>query len=146
MLKATADWQGTVQVQNKDELVATLQRTGRFHIGGKEYVIARHTITWPKFTLHCDDMMLAEAERTSAFRYTYGICYNGKTWTMKPEGLLERKAVLYSDKAAKAGSLVSKSFLNPTSEVAIDLPSEIALEAQVFVLWLFLQMLHTRAR
>ncbi len=145
MLNATADWQGTVEVRKKDELLATLQRTGRFQAGGKDYVIARHAITWPKFTLNHDDIILAEAERTSILSFDYGVRHNDQTWTMKLESLFQLEAGLYSDEGARIGSLVSKSFFSPASEVAMNLPYDIALEAQVFVLWIFLQLLHGRS-
>ena len=144
MLTATADRQGTVEVRKKDELVATLQTTGRFQMAGKDYFIARHTITKPKLTLHHDDTILAEAEQTFLLSNIYDVRYDGKTCTMKLEGYLHHEAVLYSV-SARMGSLASKSIFNPTSRIDIDLPSEIALETQVFVLWIFLQILRQPA-
>jgi hypothetical protein len=63
---------------------------------------------------------------------------------MKPEGFISRLAGLYSDETTKAGSFVPKSYFFPASEIAIDLPPEIALEAQVFLLWVFLRLLEAR--
>jgi hypothetical protein len=141
----TGDWQGTFEIRQNGELLTTFQKKLRFQLAGKEYAIRRNTAIKPFYSLHHDEAVLATAEHTSILRSTFHISHAGRTWTMKPEGFISRLAGLYADETTKVGSFVPKSYFFPNKEIAIDLPPEITLEAQVFLLWVFLRILEARS-
>jgi hypothetical protein len=145
VLKATGDRRGTFEIRQNGELLTTLQKELRFQLAGKEYGIRRNDAIKPIYSLHHDDAVLATAEHTSILRSSFHIAHAGRTWAMKPEGFISRVAGLYDDESTKVGSFIPKSYFFPNKEIAIDLPPEIALEAQVFLLWVFLRMLEARS-
>jgi hypothetical protein len=104
-------------------------------VGEKTFKITRKGFFGPKYHLwHGEDLVVSVAQTPCFNRYS--VAYAQQVWTLKAIGLMARKFGLYQgDK--QVGSILP-THLNPYREILIDLPVELPLEVQTFLLWVVL--------
>ena len=87
------------------------------------------------FVLERSGQVLARAEKPSAFRRTFAIEYDGKTYMLKALSAFGRAFVLYHDDLA-IGTLAPTGFW--TRRARVELPEDMPLTLKLFVIWLTL--------
>jgi|SRR5579859_7148140 hypothetical protein len=105
-----------------------------FTVGEHKYMIEKMSGFVPAYQLRRQNALVASAKR-AIFLARYAVDSAGKVRTLKARGLTERKYALLNDEA-EVGAIYPISFFNPYREVVVDLPSEIAIETQVFMTWI----------
>jgi hypothetical protein len=107
-----------------------------FQLGEKIFTITRKGVVGPKFELWSGNNLTVSLKQIP-FLNRYSVTYAGQVWTLKAMGFTEKNYRLYRD-AEQVGS-VSTSYFSPYKEILIDLPDELPMEAQAFVMWLILR-------
>ena len=106
-----------------------------FQIGEKTFKITRKGFFGPKYQLWLGEDLVVSLAQTPCFN-RYSVDYAQQVWTLKAIGLMARKVGLYEgDK--QVGSILP-THLNPYREILIDLPVELPLEVQAFLMWVVL--------
>lgn len=134
MLKASGTPSGMTFATADGRIVARFEgKPVAFVTSDHTYVIKRTSQLVPSYQLLREGGHIASAKR-AIFSARYAVDAAGKVWTLKARGLTERKYALLNEKV-EAGAIYPVSFFNPYREVVIDLPSEIAIEIQIFMTW-----------
>jgi hypothetical protein len=107
-----------------------------FTLNGQSYTIRRAGVFAPLYELLRDNVALVSA-RQVPFVNRYTVTSAGRTWTLKAEEMLAKRFGLF-DGDARVGGITPSSRFNYTRDISIDLPDELPLEAQVFLMWLLL--------
>jgi hypothetical protein len=107
-----------------------------FTLNGQAYTIRRAGVFAPVYELLRDNSALASA-RQVPFVNRYTVTSAGRVWTLKAEEMLAKRFGLF-DGNARVGGITPSSRFNATRDVSVDLPDELPLEAQVFLMWLLL--------
>jgi hypothetical protein len=107
-----------------------------FTLNGEAYTIRRAGVFAPLYELLRDGVALVSA-RQVPFVNRYTVSSAGREWRLKAEEMLARRFGLF-DGDARVGSITPSSRFNYTRDIRIDLPDELPLEAQVFLMWLLL--------
>jgi hypothetical protein len=127
---------GHVELGVDDRVIAVIDnRRLHFELGGVGYKVKRSGVLAPKYELLREDEVLIAAEQVPLLT-RYRIFYSGKLWMLRASGLTSKTFKLFSGdeqigRVAPAGLLIYKSII-------IDLPDELSLPAQVFLVWLVL--------
>jgi hypothetical protein len=104
-------------------------------VGEKTFKITRKGFVGPTYQLWLGEDLVVSLAQTPCFN-RYSVAYAQQVWTLKAIGLMARKFGLYEgDK--QVGSILP-THLNPYREILIDLPVELPLEVQAFLLWVVL--------
>jgi hypothetical protein len=136
LIKATGTV-GALELSIDDTPIGVLNHAKLgFTLNGQTYVVRRKGVLAPVYELSLDDEPLASAQQ-AAFVNRYTVTSAGRKWTLKAEEIFAKRFGLY-DGDAKVGGIIPSSRLNATRDVTIDLPDELPLEAQVFLMWLLL--------
>jgi hypothetical protein len=111
--------------------LANWRENARFEVGGTRYE-ARHE-TWAKeFTLEKEDgQTILSAAKPSAWKDRFAFVHRDNRYELKKESGWSSSYVLARDGVGPIGSVKRKSFFN--REMMADLPEELPLETQVFV-------------
>ena len=136
MIKATGSV-SALQLSIDGTPVAVLDhaRLG-FTLNGESYTIRRAGVFAPVYELFRDNIALVSA-RQVPFVNRYTVTSAGRMWTLKAEEMLAKRFGLF-DGDARVGGITPSSRFNYTRDVSVDLPDELPLEAQVFLMWLLL--------
>jgi hypothetical protein len=136
MIKATGSV-GALQLSIDGTPIAVLDhaRLG-FTLNGQAYTIRRAVVFAPVYELLRDNVALVSA-RQVPFVNRYTVTSAGRTWRLKAEEMLAKRFGLF-DGDTRVGGIAPSSRFNYTRDVSIDLPDELPLEAQVFLMWLLL--------
>jgi hypothetical protein len=107
-----------------------------FTLNGQTYTIRRAGVFAPVYRLlRANEPLISARQAPFVNRYTMtGI---GRIWTLEAEEMLAKRFGLF-DGDARIGGITPSSRFNCTKDVTIDLPDELPLEAQVFLMWLVL--------
>jgi hypothetical protein len=105
-----------------------------FTVDDHKHIIANMSGFVPAYHLRRQDALVASARRAT-FLSRYAVDAADKASTLAARGLTERKYALLNDKA-EVGAIYPISFFNPYREIVVDLPGEIAIEIQVFMIWI----------
>jgi hypothetical protein len=107
-----------------------------FTLNEQTYTVRRIGPFSPRYELLCGTAVLASI-RQSLFvsRYTLGSA--GREWMLKPDQMIGKQHALF-DGDAKVGSITPSSRIRYRDDITIDLPDELPLEAQAFLMWLLL--------
>jgi hypothetical protein len=106
-----------------------------FLIGEKTFKITRKGFFGPTYQLWLGKDLVVSLTQTPGFN-RYSVAYSQRVWTLKAIGLMARKFGLYQgDK--QVGSILP-THLNQYREILIDLPVELPLEVQAFLMWVIL--------
>jgi hypothetical protein len=106
-----------------------------FLLGEKAFKITRKGFFGPKYQLWFGNDLVVSLAQTPCFN-RYSVAYSQQVWILKAFGLMARKFGLYQgDK--QVGSILP-THLNRYREIFIDLPVELPLEVQAFLMWVVL--------
>ena len=135
-MKATGKL-GALQLSVSGAPVAVLDhRKMAFTLDGQPYIIRRQGNFFPSYELHHGDELLVFAKAVP-FVNRYTIFYGDKSWVLKAEELLAKRFGLYAG-STRVGGINPASRWRPCKEATIDLPDELPLAAQVFLVWIVL--------
>jgi hypothetical protein len=136
MIKATGSI-SALQLSIDGTPIAVLDHaTLGFTLNGEAYTIRRAGVFAPLHELLRDGVALVSA-RQVPFVNRYTVSSAGREWRLKAEEMLARRFGLF-DGDARVGGITPSSRFNYTRDIRIDLPDELPLEAQVFLMWLLL--------
>ncbi len=107
-----------------------------FTLNGQAYTVRRKGALAPVYELLRDNEPLVSA-RQAPFVNRYAVTCGNREWTLKAEELLAKRFGLF-DGNDRVGGIAPASRFNYTSDITIDLPDALPLEAQVFLMWLLL--------
>ena len=107
-----------------------------FTLKGLDYTVRRSGFLSPLYELLRDNQPLATAKQ-APFVNRYTVTSSGRVWTLKAEELLAKRFGLF-DGDVRVGGISPASRFNYTSDITIELPAEMPLEVQVFLMWLLL--------
>ena len=125
---------GARQVAEID--MAWWREEGRLTVGGVSYQVYREKLMSGAFLLETGHgSALARAEKPSAFFRRFFIEYGERRLTLEAKSLFRRELVLL-DGQSEIGRVTPAGFF--TRRATVDLPDELPLPAQVFILWLAL--------
>jgi hypothetical protein len=136
MIKATGSL-SALQLSIDGTPIAVLDhaRLG-FTLNGQTYTIRRARLFAPVYELLRDNVALVSVQQTP-FVNRYAVTSAGRIWKLKAEEMLAKRFGLF-DGDARVGGITPSSRFNTTRDISIDLPDELPLEAQVFLMWLLL--------
>jgi hypothetical protein len=101
-------------------------------VGEKTFKITRKGFFGPTYQLWLGEDLVVSLAQTPCFN-RYSLAYSEQVWTLKAIGIMARKFGLYEgDK--QVGSILP-THLNPYRETVIDLPVDLPLEVQAFLMW-----------
>jgi hypothetical protein len=104
-------------------------------VGERTFKITRKGFFGPTYQLWLGEDLIVSLAQTPCFN-RYSLAYSEQVWTLKAIGIMARKFGLYQgDK--QVGS-ISPTHLNRYREIHIDLPIELPLEVQAFLMWVIL--------
>ncbi len=125
-----------LDLTNEGKLLATLDhRALSFSLEGETFRITREGMMGPRTELLLGETVLASAKR-SPFLNRYAVEHAGQALTMKAIGWGGRKFGLYREE--KEVGRITPMQLAVCSEVVIDLPVELPLSVQIFLMWVVL--------
>ena len=104
-------------------------------VGEKTFKITRKGFFGPTYQLWLGEDLVVSLAQTPCFN-RYSLAYSEQVWTLKAIGIRARKFGLYE--GDKQVGRILPTHLNPYREILIDLPVELPLEVQAFLLWVVL--------
>ena len=107
-----------------------------FTLKGRSYLIRRTGFPAPVFALLRDGELLASIQDTP-FVARYTLTCAGREWTLKSERWTRKSFGLF-DGDVRVGGITPANTIHYARDIAIDLPEDVPLEAQVFLMWLLL--------
>lgn len=107
------------------------------NIGGKSYEAAREGVMSSAYYLESGGNRIARAERTSAFKGSFTLQAGGRTYLLSRASAFGRAFAL-TENEVKVGSIARMGFFSRMS--AAELPDDLALEVQAFLIWLVIAM------
>lgn len=107
-----------------------------FTLKEQAYTVKRAGFLSPVYELLRDNESVATAKQ-APFVNRYTVTSPGRVWTLKAEELLAKRFGLF-DGDVRVGGISPASRFNYTSDITIELPAEMPLEVQVFLMWLLL--------
>jgi len=105
---------------------------GAVSYAGVEHKVLRQSALGA-FVLEKDGVVVARAEKPSAFRKTFTIEHAGRQYTLKARSLGRREFVLYENER-EIGTIAPEGPFTKRARVA--LPEELPLLLRLFVIWL----------
>jgi hypothetical protein len=107
-----------------------------FTLNGQTYTVRRAGVFGPVYELLRANEPLISA-RQAPFVNRYAVTSAGRVWRLEAEEMLAKRFGLF-DGDTRVGGITPSSRFNYTKDVTIDLPDQLSLEAQVFLIWLVL--------
>jgi hypothetical protein len=107
-----------------------------FALAGQAYTVRRQGAVTPLYELLRDDELLVSVQQ-APFVNRFTVTSAGREWTLKAEGIVGKRFGLF-DGGTRVGGITPASSFNYTRDIAIDLPADLPLEAQVFLMWVLL--------
>ena len=83
-----------------------------------------------------DDEAVVVEKTTSLFANAQQIEHGGSTWLMKPARYFGKTFNVASASGTVIGTIAPARFFFPLSDITVDLPDDVPLLVQVFMLWL----------
>jgi hypothetical protein len=122
-------------VADGNETVLLRDNEMSFLVGEKTFKITRKGFFGPTYQLWLGEDLVVSLAQTPCFN-RYSLAYSEQVWTLKAIGIMARKFGLYQDDK-QVGSILP-THLNRYREILIDLPIELPLEVQAFLMWVVL--------
>jgi hypothetical protein len=137
MLKAQRRKQ-FIDVCRGDQLVTSFDfvRRSAFSLDGQEYMAKPTSVLGVSFSLYRGDEVVVVEKTTSLLANTQQIEHGGRTWLMKPARYFGKTFNVLSDGGTQVGAIAPARFFFPLSDITIDLPDDVPILVQVFMLWL----------
>jgi hypothetical protein len=111
-------------------------RRSPFSLDGQVYVARATSLLGVSFSLHRGDEVVVVGKTTSLLANAQQIEHDGRTWLMKPARYFGRTFNVLSDSGTNLGAIVPARYFFPLSDITIDLPDNVPIVVQVFMLWL----------
>jgi hypothetical protein len=137
MLKAQRRKQ-FIDVCRGDQLVTSFDfvRRSAFSLDGQDYMAKPTSVLGVSFSLYRGDEVVVVEKTTSLLANTQQIEHGGRTWLMKPARYFGKTFNVLSDGGTQVGAIAPARFFFPLSDITIDLPDDVPILVQVFMLWL----------
>jgi hypothetical protein len=137
MLKAQRRKQ-FIDVHRGDQLVTSFDfvKRGPFSLDGQEYLAKATSLLGVSFSLYRGDEAVVVEKTTSLLANAQQIEHDGRTWMMKPARYFGRTFNVLSDGGTALGTIAPAGYFSPLSDITIDLPDDVPVLVQVFMLWL----------
>jgi hypothetical protein len=133
MLKVSGK-RNALTISDEGRLVTTLREMHfSLTIGEQMYKITRRGLFSPTYELWRESDLVVSAQQ-APFVNRFAVKYGDKVWTLKAVGLTAKKFALLLDDS-QVGDISPTSY-NPYRETIVDLPSEMPIEAHVFLIWI----------
>jgi hypothetical protein len=132
-------WNYTVRAKD-DTVIADIDmvwfgESAEVTIGGQGYTVRRESVLHGTFALLQGDRVLARAHKVSAFSRAFDVDLAGRPLELKALSVWSRRFGLFENNA-QIGWIGPSSWLG---RIAVtDLPDNVSMPAQVFLLWLVL--------
>ena len=127
-----------IDVYRGDQLVTSFDfvRRSPFDLAGEEYMAKATSLLGVSFSLYRGDEEIAVETTTSLLTDAQQIEHGGSTWLMKPASYFGKKFNVLSEGGKNLGNIAPARYFFPLSKITIDLPDDVPVLAQVFMLWL----------
>ncbi len=137
MLKARRRKQ-FIDVCRDNRLVTSFNyvRWSPFSLDGHEYMAKATSVLGVSFSLYRGDEAVVVEKTTSLLANAQQIEHDGRTWLMKPARYFGKTFHVRSDGGAQVGAITPARYFFPLSDITIDLPDDVPIVVQVFMLWL----------
>jgi hypothetical protein len=136
--KRCLSWDFTVMDRSQpvaDIDVSWWREKGQLTVEGTVHKVYREGLASGAFILESTGLVLARAEKTSAFRRSFTIDHAGKQYTLRAKSAFRRDFVLLEGAGAKElGSLSPEGVFRRRARV--DFPEHLRLAVTVFMIWL----------
>lgn len=146
MLKAQRRKQ-FIEVCRGDQPVTSFDfvRWSPFSLDGQEYMAKATSVLGVSFSLYRGDEVIIVEKTTSLLTGAQQIEHGGRTWLMKPANYFGKTLNVLSDRGTKLGAIVPARYFVPLSDITIELPEDVPILVQVFMLWLAVKSWTTNA-
>ena len=124
LLEVTCE--GTPVTTFKDRMMS-------FEVEGRNYTMARRGFLGPVYELW-QEKQLVMAVRQAPFLNRYSTIYENQAYELKALGITARQMGLFRE-TVQVGTIAAVH-LDACKEILVDLPAELPLEVQAFLLWL----------
>jgi len=137
MLKAQRRKQ-FIEVYRGDQLVTSFNfvKWSPFSLDGQDYVAKATSLLGVSFSLYRGDDAVVIEKTTSLWANAQQIEHDGRTWLMRPARYFGKTFNVLSDGDAVVGTVAPARFFFPLSDITVDLPDDVPIVVQVFMLWL----------
>jgi hypothetical protein len=137
MLKAQRRKQ-FIDVFRGDQLVTSYDfvRRSPFSLDGEDYMAKATSVLGVSFSLYRGDEAIVVEKTTSLLANAQQIEHDGRTWMMKPASYFGKTFNVLSDGGTTLGTIAPARYFFPLSDITIDLPDDVPVLVQVFMLWL----------
>ncbi len=127
-----------IDVSRGDQPVTSFDFVRRppFSLDGQEYMAKATSLLGVSFSLFRGDEAVVVEKTTSILTNAQQIEHDGRTWLMKPASYFGKKFNVLSDGGTTLGTIAPARFFFPLSDITIDLPDDVPVLVQVFMLWL----------
>lgn len=106
---------------------------GVLTVGGEAYRVYREGLMNGDFVLESSGVVLARAQKPSAWRRSFTITHAGRTYTLRAASLFRRAFTLFEGET-EIGRVSPQGILSRRAEV--DLPDAWPLPLKIFIVWL----------
>jgi hypothetical protein len=137
MLKAQRRKQ-FIEVYRGDQLVTSFNfvKWSPFSLDGQDYLAKATSLLGVSFSLYRGDDAVVIEKTTSLWANAQQIEHDGRTWLMRPARYFGKTFNVLSDGDAVVGTVAPARFFFPLSDITVDLPDDVPIVVQVFMLWL----------
>jgi len=137
MLKAQRGKQ-FIEVYRGDQLVTSFNfvKWSPFSLDGQDYLAKATSLLGVSFSLYRGDDAVVIEKTTSLWANAQQIEHDGRTWLMRPARYFGKTFNVLSDGDAVVGTVAPARFFFPLSDITVDLPDDVPIVVQVFMLWL----------
>jgi hypothetical protein len=137
MLKAQRRKQ-FIDVRRGDQPVTSFNfvRWSPFSVDGQEYMTKATSLLGVSFSLYRGDEVIVVEKTTSLLANAQEIEHDGRTWLMKPARYFGKTFNVTSVGGTTLGVIAPARYFFPLSDITIDLPDDVPILVQVFMLWL----------
>jgi len=137
MLKAQRRKQ-FIEVYRGDQLITSFNfvKWSPFSLDGQDYIAKATSLLGVSFSLYRGEDVVVIEKTTSLLANAQQIEHDGRTWLMKPARYFGKTFNVLSDGDAVVGTIAPARFFFPLSDITVDLPDDVPIVVQVFMLWL----------
>ena len=130
-----------IDVSRGDHILASFDfvRRASFSIDGQDYIAKATSLLGLSFSLFRGDEAVVAEKTTSILADARQIEHDGRTWLMKPAHYFAKTFNVLSEDRTTLGTIAPARYFFPLSDITIDLPDDVPVLAQVFMLWLAVQ-------
>jgi hypothetical protein len=126
------------EVSEAEAVIATMNETRlTFEHGGSNYAVLRKGGLFPKYVLKSGDAEMASAAQ-AAFVNKFTVIAGENQWLLKAEGITAQKFGLFKDDL-ELGTLSAGGWTSKVKGFAADLPGEVAVPVQLFLLLILMR-------